>query len=48
MVEQPALKHVHPETRTEDWELTHKQIRLLNVIFERWRALKNELKLSHR
>ena len=47
MAEQPARKRGRPATRTEDWELTHKWIRLLNVTFERWRALKNELKLPN-
>ena len=29
MAEQPAQRRGRPVTRTEDWELTHKQIRLL-------------------
>ena len=47
MAEQPARKRGRPATRTEDWESTHKRIRLLNATFERWRALKNELKLPN-
>ena len=44
MAEQPERKRGHPVTRTEDWESTHKQICLLNATFERWSALKDELK----
>ena len=47
MAEQPARKYGHPATRTKDWELTQKRIHLLNVAFERWRPLKNELKLPN-
>ena len=47
MAEQPVWKHGHPATRTLDWETTHKQIRLLNITFEKWRALKDELKLPN-
>ena len=47
MAEQPAQKRGCPATRTQDWETTHKWIRLLNITFERWRALKDELKLQN-
>ena len=47
MAEQPARKCGRPATRIEDWESTHKRIRLLNVTFKRWRALKNKLKLPN-
>ena len=40
-------KRGRPATRTQDWETTHKRIRLLNITFERWRALKDELKLPN-
>ena len=40
MAEQSVPKRGHPVTRTEDWESIHKWICLLNVTFERWRALK--------
>ena len=29
MAEQPARRRGRPATKTEDWELTHKRIRLL-------------------
>ena len=45
MVKLPVCKCGHPITRTEDWELMHKIIRLLNETFERLRAFKNLLKL---
>ena len=47
MAEQPAWKRGRPATRTQDWETTHKWICLLNITFERWRALKDELKLPN-
>ena len=48
MAEQPARKRGRSATRTEDWESTHKRIRLLNATFERWRALKNGTKIAER
>ena len=47
MAEQPARKCGRPATRTQDWETTHKWIRLLNITFEKWRALKDKLKLPN-
>ena len=45
MAEQPARKRGRLSTRTQDWETTHKRIRLLNITFEKWRALSNTNKL---
>ena len=47
MAEQPARKRGRPATRTHDWETTHEWIRLLNITFERWKVLKDELKLQN-